>query len=619
MRSLRTQLLISHMSLVLLLALVMSAGITSLFRLYNDFERILAHNFATVVAATDAETALADQARVFDLLAQNQSARAELLDRDSWARFENAMQKMSFEISSDTESRLMTSMVLEAKRYRVLSEGLLEANSRLLQPDLREKADRELLPSVQRLRFTAAQLGQINEREILEENDRVRRNILAAAYRSLAVTLCGVLLAIILALRMVRMALKPLAILARYADSVGAGDLSQTIQVPRQDEIGALADSFNSMVGKLSEVRSAEVRRLQRAEQMTDAALEYLYDPVIVTDAKGRIAYLNRAAAGLFGPLEGDRRKPVDEHVTDMRIVRAIQKAISANAVTASEDEKALVPIRVGEADRIYRLRVAPMTGSEGNVLGAVAIMEDITHLRVVDRMKNEFIGVASHELRTPVTSLLLSVQLLEEGALGELTEAQKEVVAAQRSDLERLEKLMRELLDVTRLESGSNPPRFVLTSPNELMASPVRGLASEAQRNAVDLRMESCEDCGQLRADRSQIGRVLTNLISNAIRHTPRGGRVTVRALATPDEVTFQVEDTGDGIPREYLKSIFDRFVQVPGATQGGAGLGLSIAQSIVRAHGGRMNVQSEERKGSVFSFSLPRDPSAAGGENTV
>lgn len=619
MRSLRTQLLISHMLLVLLLALVMSAALTSLFTLNSDFDRILSNNFQTVLAANAAETALADQESTFHLLSDRKLWESQRADEDSWHRFSQSLGEIRSQVNTEDERDVTERLHRESVAYRLLALRVFTGNSVAVQPSLRRTIDEALIPRLARLRHLAHDIAVINERQILEENEKARQNVQSAAYRGLALTAVGVVVAILLALRMVRMALKPLAILAKYADTVAEGDLSQKIQLPRRDEIGVLADSFNAMVSKLAEVRSNEIRRLQRAEKMIDAALENLYDPVLVTDARGRIVYLNKAAEGLFGPIEGTQRKPVDEHIHDVRIVRALQRAIDAKAVSASEDEKALVPIRVGEAERTYRLRVAPMTSKDGNLLGAVAVMEDITYLRVVDRMKNEFIGVASHELRTPVTSLLLSVQLLEEGALGELSDAQKEVIRAQRTDLERLEKLMRELLDVTRLESGSNPPRFVPTTPSELVESPVTGLLPEATRKGVELHMIGCEDCGQLRADRSQIGRVLTNLISNAIRHTQKGGSVTVRALPAQDEVTFQVEDTGEGIPPEYLKRVFERFVQVPGATQGGAGLGLSIAQSIVRAHGGWMNVKSEVGKGSVFSFTLPRDPSAAGGENTV
>jgi NtrC-family two-component system sensor histidine kinase KinB len=152
-----------------------------------------------------------------------------------------------------------------------------------------------------------------------------------------------------------------------------------------------------------------------------------------------------------------------------------------------------------------------------------------------------------------------------------------------------------------------------------ELMRSPVETLRGQAKKKDVSLTLKEDGDLGAVVADRSQIGRVLTNLIANAIRHTPAGGKVEVYASGTPNEVTFYVADSGEGIPPEYIARIFDRFVQVPGATQGGAGLGLSIANNIVRAHRGHMAVESKVGQGSAFSFTLPRDVRALVEENVA
>jgi signal transduction histidine kinase len=217
------------------------------------------------------------------------------------------------------------------------------------------------------------------------------------------------------------------------------------------------------------------------------------------------------------------------------------------------------------------------------------------------------------------VTSLRLANELLLEGAVGELTVDQTEVVKAQAQDLSRLDKLMSDLLDVTRLEAGTSPPRFEILKPFELERGPVAGLTAQAHAKGVELAEYVPESLPAVRADRGQIGRVLTNLISNAIRHTPPGGRIDIKASASDDDVTFRVEDTGAGIPKEYRDRIFERFVQVPGATQGGAGLGLSIAQHIVDAHGGHMAVESEEGRGSKFSFTLPLATVLTGKENEV
>ena len=208
------------------------------------------------------------------------------------------------------------------------------------------------------------------------------------------------------------------------------------------------------------------------------------------------------------------------EHIGDRRIVNAIQHAIREDRVSAAEDQTTLVPMKVHGADRSYRLRATPMKDDDGHMLGSVIVLEDITHMREVDRLKTEFIGVASHELRTPVTSMTLAVQLLEEGAAGELSEMQREIVAALREDLDRLDKLMRELLDLSRLEAGATLPRFELISPKDLLGSVFQTTKAQAGQKGVTLDVAEVPDLQPVRADRSQIGRVLVN----HERHTPHG-----------------------------------------------------------------------------------------------
>jgi len=408
--------------------------------------------------------------------------------------------------------------------------------------------------------------------------------------------------------------LSPLQLLTSKAEAIGAGNLEERIDWNRTDEFGALGKAFNSMAEKLLVERKNEQYRLQRAQKMSDQALESLYDPVIVTNSKGYITHLNKAAEALFGPSPEAPRQPIIAHLGDQLIMRAINKTLDLGESETSEEQVPLIPITVNGIDRTYRLRVTNIKSDDGKTLGAVAVMEDITHLKELDRLKTEFIGVASHEMRTPVASLLISAQLLDEGALGELTPSQKEVVALQKQDLNRLDRLMKELLDITKLQAGTSESDLRPTQCEELVEEAVSATRSVAKQKGVELSVATAPDLQPVKADRSQIERVLINLISNAIRHTRSGGHVKIRAEGGGDQVTFSVEDTGEGIPKEYLDKIFDRFVQVPGATGGGAGLGLSIAYKIVKAHGGKIWAESTLGEGSAFHFTLPTLNDAVG-----
>ena len=226
-------------------------------------------------------------------------------------------------------------------------------------------------------------------------------------------------------------------------------------------------------------------------------------------------------------------------------------------------------------------------------------LREDITH-------QSEFIATASHELRTPLTSVQMGVHLLLERAVGELTEKQVEVLSACREDCERLDKLMRDLLDVSRIEAGESKPRLEPIRTSDLINDAVKEFRPQVESKGLDFSVEAAVDLPPVKADRSQVERVLSNLVVNAMRYT-KHGEIKIIVQPRGNSVAVSVSDTGSGIPQEYLPHIFDKFVQVPGAATGGVGLGLAISKLIVEAHGGQISVQSVRGKGSTFTFTLP------------
>lgn len=607
-RTLRVQLLLSHLVLVVLMALVMSSAISSFFSLGRSIDGVLKGTFGSVLACERINDILERQHQALIMLVTGQGEVAAREYEQTRGVLRAAFTELERSQSGDREARI-GGLSSELQRYQAEVIGIFKDAPQLRTEDLVERYSQRVRPALIALQNDVQAIQKESQDAIQEANNKARSESQEAATRSLVQTFVALVLAILLAFRMIRMALTPLEQVAAKAKAIGSGDLDIRIDVKRNDEIGGLAQAFNSMAASLAEARSKEERRLRRAELMSDAALDSLYDPVVVSDAQGRLVYLNRAAQGLFGPTPLTPRMPIVEHIGDRRIVRAIQNAITEDRVSAGEDPASHIPLKVEGADRVYRLRATPMKDATGQLLGSVTVLEDITHLRELDRLKTEFIGVASHELRTPVTSMLLSVQLLEEGAAGPLTPEQHEIVEAQRQDVERLDHLMRELLDISRLEAGSAPPRFELVRPQDLLDSAYQSTKSAAGQKGVLLELEKNPGLPLVRADRSQIGRVLVNLISNAVRHTEPGGHVRLRATGSGDQVTLSVEDTGSGIPNEYREHIFERFVQVPGATGGGAGLGLSISRTIVQSHGGEMWVESELGKGSTFSFTLRTD----------
>lgn len=614
MQSLRVQLIVSHLVLVLLMVVVMAGAIVNFFSLGKSIDRIFRNNYKSVIAAQRMKDALEriDSSAAFVLAGQVQKARAQY--EENKPRFEAAYNTEAHNITERGEGRMAADLGRWFEEYHKGIEKLLYANPPMPLAQARTYYFDELEPGFIKLKNRAQDVLDINQAAIIRADARAKAEARSASWRSVIVTVVALAIALFLALRMIHAALDPVLTLSRQAEEIGAGNLDQRIDIRREDEIGALADAFNRMAAKLREARRAQEQQLHLAQRTSDAALASLYDPVIVTDSSGGIIHFNRAAEEIFGPEFSALGKPISEIISERKIVREVERAIAEKETKRTESESDRVSIEIGEATRTYYPRATPMLDDDGTLLGAAVVLEDVTYLSELDRMKNQFISVASHELRTPVASLLLAAELLQEDAAGELTPQQRDIVETQLEDLHRLDKLMKDLLDTNRLESGVTSPRIESVASRELVEKAMEAVSKQAEAKGVLISSSLEDNAPAVRADRDQIIRVLVNLLDNAIRHTQAEGQITITVRRVNGNAEFAVEDTGAGIPREYMPRIFERFVQVPGATGGGAGMGLSIAQTIVKAHGSKIQVESELGKGSKFTFPLP----AANDSNT-
>ena len=599
--------MLSHVALVVLMGTLLVGATASFFSIRNNINGVLTTNFPAIGLADEVLQELEVQRSALIATAGGQFPHAKDQFSTSIRRTDQAIRELLPLMEETDETTASNRLAATFGSYQGRAVNLMAANEMSIQPGFVSSVETDLFPLIDEMKGSAAKVASLNRSNVELENDRARDAASRFSNIGMAVTVFALGAALLMALRIIRVALTPLAIIAKQAEKIGRGDMTAKLELPRKDEIGDLADTFNDMANRLATLKSDGMRRLERAQRLSDAAINSLYDPVIVVDHKERIVNLNAAAINIFGRAPTSPRVPLAEHIPDHRIVEAIANAVDAGRVSDSEDDSALAQIRVADLERTFRIRATPMRSDEGELLGAVAVLEDVTYLRELDTMKTEFIGVAAHELRTPVTSLLLGNELLLEGAVGDLNPDQKEMIQVQKDDLSRLEKLTRDLLDVTRLDQKTMKTRKEILPPADLLRATQKDLDPAARSAGVTLEFKEAEGVGPIYADRVQILRVLINLTSNAIRHTPSGGRVEVTVQKQGNQVSFRVSDSGEGIPPEYLERIFERFVQVPGATQGGAGLGLSIARKIVKNHGGDMKVESEFGKGSVFTFTLP------------
>ena len=580
---------------------------------------IIANNYDSTVAAQDMRDSLERQssAALFALLGQQERALAQLTEYRR--RFDASFQRAANNITEPGEADIIEAIRRDRDEYYRNVDAFFTAvralrGSALPVPDhLREGSHDasehflRLEPLVNRLREDCDNLLQINQLAMVAKSEAAagvaQQWFLTTLGIAALLVVVGLAFAVLLAKRIV----SPLRELTETAARIAAGDLDAKARVDSHDEVGILAAGFNTMAERIRQLRRSDLGKLVVAQQTTEAAIDSLYDPVIITDAAGAVTKLNPAAEELFGTEAANVGKPVGEIARDSRIPVAVSEALSSQRPVAGEGAASVLPLDVAGAERAFRLRTTPMRDEDGRLLGAVTLLEDITHLREIDRLKSEFIATASHELRTPLTSVQMSVHLLLEGAAGTLALKQQELLQACKEDCERLERLMRDLLDLSRIEAGKSAPQLAPVRVSDLVSASTEGLRPQVEAKGLSFVSDVPAQLPFVFADRGQIERVITNLVSNAVRHTDRGGEIRLSAVQRQGHVAISVKDTGHGIPPEYLAHIFEKFVRVPDAPSGDAGLGLAISKRIVEAHGGKIVVQSEIGRGTVFTFTLP------------
>ena len=347
----------------------------------------------------------------------------------------------------------------------------------------------------------------------------------------------------------------------------------------------------------------AESEKSQAATRQIEALVQASRSGVLLVDGRARVAFVNSAFRRLFA---------LDDHELTGWPVAAVEAAARRVLGTQSlqgDDRELEVHLPGEPKPRVLRSYSARVAGASGEPIGWMGVYDDVTRDREVDRMKTEFISTVSHELRTPLTSIKASMALL----LGEnpgLDEESTGLLEVSKRNADRLVRLVNDILDVSKIEAG----RLQLDPKDHevgaLCAEAVASLSGFAQNVGVAVRTEIADGLPRVRADSDRVVQVLTNLLSNALKFSPCGATVDLRAGRRGAAVFFEVRDSGPGIPLEFRDKLFTRFAQADRARreQEGTGLGLAISRALVLAHGGEIWVESEPGKGAAFFFTLPR-----------
>jgi two-component system, NtrC family, sensor histidine kinase KinB len=596
-----------------LLALLIALGGTGAILIYdlgNQLEKILRENYDSVVYMRNLNEALerVDSSFQFALAGREEEAHRQY--EANWKAFSTAATQELGNITLPGEREMADRLAKLGDDYRKLGDKLYAAP-----PDQRKSLYFGVDPGTGLYRYfrdikqVSGDILRINEQHMENTDREVRRLARSSLFWYICGLAAGIAVALLLIGGTIRTILYPIRAVTESALAIGEGNLDQLVPITSDDELGQLAQAFNSMTRQLREFRQSHQAKLLRAQQTSQATIDSFPDPVLVIDPQQRVEMANPAARRLLSvgsPHEAGRVSVPWEPPEPLR--EPLREVLQNQRPYLPEGFDKAIVLRLGEENHSCLPRILPIRDPSGATLGAAVLLEDVTRFRLLDEVKSNLVATVSHELKTPLTGLRLVLHLLLEETVGPLAPKQIELLVDARDNAERLLVMIDNLLDLARLEQGRSQLRVQPHRPAELLRAAADAFEPRAADRGVQLAVEVGDALPEVAVDTDQFQHALHNLLDNALVHTPQGGRITLGAEPGEREVVFYVADTGSGIPAEFLPMVFERYFRVPGdARPGGSGLGLAIVREIAAAHGGTVSCESIPGQRTVFRIAIP------------
>jgi two-component system phosphate regulon sensor histidine kinase PhoR len=391
---------------------------------------------------------------------------------------------------------------------------------------------------------------------------------------------------------------RPLSEMSAIAKAMARGDFTKKASIHTKDEIGDLAQSLNAMSDEIKD----KIEKANSERAKLDLVLSSMFEGVIVTDETEKIILMNPSLRRLFLLDSNPEGKKPLEVVRNTAVEDMVEKIIEGKQQLATEEITVNTP-----EEKVLKVNGVPIMRNN-RLEGAILVFHDITELRHLEKVRQDFVANVSHELRTPISSIKGYAETLLEGAIEDKDNA-KEFISIIYQDANRLAALINDLLDLSKIESGKMKMNFAPLDPGLLIRRTVTVIENQAKAKSISIKLDIPAGLPKIKADETRFSQVMINLLDNAIKYSSEGGLVIVSTRVTDNVLQVDISDTGIGISEKDLPRIFERFYRVDKARSrelGGTGLGLSIVKHIVQAHGGQVWVKSELGHGSTFSFTI-------------
>ena len=605
--NLREKILLGFGMVLLILLIIFAVSLTSLLKLGKASDAILKQNYMSIEASNQMLDAIEQHYRQLSDYAQTDIPANQQIMIDEQLRFEHGLIIEKGNITEKGEADVVSKLEQSYRRYHISIQAL--AGQSFVSADEKYTyLSTNVRPQLNEVRSYCIKIMQINQATMFRASNKAKLIAHKATFSLILIGILGIILAIIFSLSLSSIIVRPLKNMLNALGKVANGDYTARIEYHSTDELGIVSSEFNHMAQKLSEYHEMNIRSILKEKQINEAILQNMDDGLFLLDTDYHIANVNLSGARFFGSDPATcKGKHILELIRQEMLFEFIKETAAQGKPPVFTEGQNILSIEQNNNKQYLQFNLTPVFLQSGVLLGVMILFTDITHLKKLDKLKSEFLMIASHELKTPLTSMSMSIALLKETAESKLDDAEKELLQIAVEDTQRLKALINDLLDISKIEAGKIDLSFEKVSVESIITKTLHSFSTLASEKTITIESK-IDDELQVTGDFSKLAWIMTNLLSNALRFTPIGGTIRIKAIKTGVYAQISVSDNGIGIPYEFQNKIFDKFFQVASnLNTGGTGLGLSICKEIVRAHGGTIWVESEPGKGSTFFFTLP------------
>lgn len=604
-RSLKTKISLIYLCLVILIGFVGMISIIDLYNLSITIDNLMTNNYRSISSVTNMSQAVESQDRAIltymnidrqkgiDLFTENNDTFAK------WFNIENN------NITERGEKKLVDNTNQYYSKYVKSFLQLQEISRNQGIQKAHDFYTVSITPIFMKLKLEMKAISLLNEKAMFNGKNKANENSRYSMYVLLLITSFVILAGFFTSRYLANRFLHPIDVLRQTIKFVTAGDYSQQAKIMSQDEIGELANEFNNMTRRLQQYELSALGKLMTEKNRFISIVKSISDPLIVMDSNYKIILINHASDIFFNINE---ENVITKHFLEVIRNSELFDHISATLESKEEYKEKIIQLSSNDANYYLNVVVTNVKDNQNNITSQIVLFQNVTSLKQIEQVRTDYIATISHEFKTPLTSIILGADLLQEEGIGTINKEQQSIVFAIKEDSEKLSTLINDLLELSNIESSKAIFRIESCSIVGIIEDSVKQFFRQAEQNNVIIDLEVDENLPKVFADYEKITWVINNLISNALKYTNAGDTIAIKASVKGEKMYISVKDSGAGIPLEYQNRIFDKFVQIKGNDLEirGTGLGLAVVKSIIDAHDEKIWCESSIDSGSNFTFTL-------------